>query len=146
MRGRAQFAVLIVAIAAAMSACSSNDKDTVDANKFPAGYKREIIATLQPLFIETETVRISGAFVSEPALTQVDNTQRYTACVRYVGHGLNPGESGNAIRVGFFYGGHLNQLIPATEGQCDKAAYKPFAELNAFCIGRGCYEKLRGAR
>jgi len=140
MRGHAQIAVLIVAIAAATSACSSKDKDVVEANKFPADYKGEIVATLRKLFEQSETVKVSGAFVSEPALTKLGKDQRYIVCVRYTGHGLNPGEIGKATRVGFFYGGHLNQLIPANEGQCDKAAYKPFPELNAFCIGRGCRE------
>jgi hypothetical protein len=45
---------------------------------------------------------------------------------------------GNAERIGYFYAGHLNQLIPDENGQCRGAAYKPFQELERLCIGTGC--------
>jgi hypothetical protein len=59
-------------------------------------------------------------------------------CVRYTAHGTAFNLSAEAERIGYFYGGHLNQLVPADNGECAKAAYKPFPELDQVCLGRGC--------
>ena len=130
-------AVFLAALGLALAACSS-DKAVEASNTFPTNYRNEIIATLRKVFADNETIKVTGALVSEPALTQVDKDQRYTACVRYTAHGVNPNEVGDAVRVAYFYAGSLNQLIPAGEGQCVNAAYKPFPELNQFCVGVGC--------
>ena len=37
-------------------------------------------------------------------------------------------------KIGYFYGGHLNQLVDATPQQCGNAAYKPFPELEKLCL------------
>lgn len=128
---------LLSAFTIALAACSS-DRGRENPNVFPTEYKSEIIATLKELFKSNETARVTGAFVSDPVLRTVGKDQRYTACVRYTAHGVNPGEIGNAMRIAFFYGGHLNQLIEASQDQCGNTAYKPFPELDKFCAGRGC--------
>ncbi len=139
MRRRATSLSLLAVFALALAACSSSTSDKADdPNLLPTEYRKEIVATLRPLFESNDTVRVSAAFVSDPVLAPVDKVQRYTACVRYTAHGLNPGETGNAVRIAYFYAGHLNQLIPAGAGQCDKAAYKPFPELDKVCLGTGC--------
>jgi hypothetical protein len=71
-------------------------------------------------------------------LGMVDKEQRYTNCLRYTAHGIDANDIGSAVRIGYYYGGHLNQLIPATGDQCQNAAYKPFPELDQFCLGKGC--------
>jgi hypothetical protein len=137
MRRRATSFSLLAVFALMLAACSST-KDADNPNLVPTDYRREIVATLRKLFESNDTVRVSGAFVSEPALAAVGKEQRYTACVRYTAHGLSPGEIGNAVRIAYFFGGHLNQLIAAEPGQCDTAAYKPFPELEKVCVGTGC--------
>lgn len=125
--------------AAALAACSSTSGGNANnPNAFPSDYRKEIIATLRKVFESNDTASVSGSFVSDPALSTVDNEQRYTACVRYTAHGISPGEIGNAVRIAYFYGGHLNQLVTDKNGQCDKAAYKPFPELDKVCMGSGC--------
>jgi hypothetical protein len=138
MGRRVAILLLLAVLGPGLAACSSTGGKPENANLFPADYRKEIVATLRKFFKSNDTVKVTGAMVSEPALTQVDKDQRYVACVRYTAHGVNPGEIGDAVRVAYFYGGHLNQLIAAGEGQCVKVAYKPFSELNQYCVGVGC--------
>jgi hypothetical protein len=128
---------LLSALATALAACSSDSKSD-NPNLFPTDYKKEIVDTLKKLFASNDTARVSGAVISDPVLRTVGKDQIYTACVRYTAHGATSGEIGNAMRVAYFYGGHLNQLIAASQEQCGNAAYKPFAELNKYCVGTGC--------
>jgi hypothetical protein len=137
MGRRAASLCLLSALATALAACSSNSKPE-NPNVFPTDYKNEIIVTLKKLFTSNGTARVSGAFVSDPALRPVGKNQLYTACVRYTAHGASSGEIGNAMRIAYFYGGHLNQLIEASQDQCGNAAYKPFPELDKYCAGTGC--------
>ena len=133
-------ASLILAVAAALllAGCLDDKPDKVVVNVAPTDYKDEIIASLKKgVFLKNDTIRVSNAFLSDPVLQPVGKQQLYVACVRYTAHGAH-NEIGDAVRVGYFYGGHLNQIIPAQQGECDKAVYKPFAELNAFCTGIGC--------
>jgi hypothetical protein len=127
-------ACLCLLSALAMAACSSDSKPE-NPNVFPKDYKMEIIDTLKKLFASNDTARVSGALISDPALRPVGKDQLYTACVRYTAHGTSPGEIGHAMRVAYFYGGHLNQLVEASQEQCGSAAYKPFPELNKYCVG-----------
>jgi len=137
MGRRAASLCLLSALAMALAACSSDSKPE-NPNLFPTDYKDEIIATLKKLFKDNDTIKVSGAFVSDPVLRPVGKDQLYTACVRYTAHGTSPGEIGNAVRIAYFYGGHLNQLIEANQDQCGNAAYKPFPELDKYCVGIGC--------
>jgi hypothetical protein len=42
-------------------------------------------------------------------------------------------------RVAYFYGGHLNQLVEATQGQCANVVYQPWPELEKYCLAaKGC--------
>jgi hypothetical protein len=137
MGRRAASLCLLSALVAALAACSSDSKPD-NTNLFPTDYKKEIIDTLKQLFASNDTARVSGAFISDPVLRPVGKDQLYTACVRYTAHGATQGEIGNAVRVAYFYGGHLNQLIAADKDQCGNAAYKPFPELDKYCVGTGC--------
>jgi hypothetical protein len=137
MGRRAASLCLLSALAMALAACSSDSKPE-NPNVFPTDYQREILDTLKKLFTSNDTARVSGAFISDPVLRPVGKDQLYTACVRYTAHGTSPGEIGNAVRIAYFYGGHLNQLIEASQDQCGNAAYKPFPELDKYCAGTGC--------
>jgi hypothetical protein len=138
MGKRAASLWLLSALAMALAACSNDKIMTVDPNLVPARYKDEILDTLRTLFDKNETQTVTNAMISDLALRPVGSEQRYTVCVRYTAHGTVFNLSGDAERIAVFYGGHLNQLIEATKEHCGNAAYKPFPELNAVCLGKGC--------
>ena len=129
--GKKRSALLCV-LGLALAACATNDKKEADSNIMPANYKQEIIDTLTNTLPDPTNVR--EAFISEPALTTISKDPHYTVCVRYNGRNANREYMGSNDRIGFFYGGHLNQLVDA-EGQCAKVAYKPFPELEKLCLG-----------
>ena len=138
MGKRAASLWLLSALAVGFAACSQDKLSTVDPNLLPARYKDEILDTLRTVFDKNETQTVTNAMISDLALRPVGSEQRYTVCLRYTAHGTAYNLSANAERIAFFYGGHLTQLIEATKEQCGNAAYKPFPELNAVCLGKGC--------
>jgi hypothetical protein len=139
MNATTMTASVLAVLVLALAACSSTDNAaTSNPNIPPTDYRQEIITTLETYFKSNETISVSNAFLSDPELRPGDKEQRYTACVRYTAHGVTPGEVGNAERIAYFYGGHLNQLIPVTGDECARVAYKPFPELNKVCLGKGC--------
>ena len=142
MGARASQLILLSIFAVALAACSHSTPKAVQPNLFPSDYRNEIVSTLKNLFKKNETIRVTDAYISAPVLTQVGKTQLYSACVRYTAHGTSPGIVGTAIRIAYFYGGHLNQLIPATDDRCKTAAYQPFPELAKVCLGKGCQSKF----
>jgi hypothetical protein len=132
-------ALLFSTLALALAACSSSGGDavTVNPNIFPTQYKAEIIATLRPMFAKNDTSSVTGAQISPPVLTPVDKDQRYSLCIHYTAHG-GSGYAGTATRRAYFFGGHLNQLIPVSDDTCAGVAYQPFNELNRICVGEAC--------
>ncbi len=138
MGKRAASLWLLSALVMGLAACSQNKVTTVDANLLPARYKDEILDTLRTLFDKNETQTVTNAMISDLALRPVGSEQRYTVCVRYTAHGTAYNLTADAERIGIFFGGHLTQLIEATKEQCGNTAYKPFPELNAVCLGKGC--------
>lgn len=130
--------VLLSALAMALAGCLGDKNSQPVANVYPKDYKNEIVATLRKdVFTKNDTTLVSGAFVSDPVLQTTGNSQLYVTCVRYTAHGTG-NLTGNATRIGYFYGGHLNQLVPVEGDECAKAAYKPFSELDKVCAGTGC--------
>ena len=130
---------LLSALAMAFAACSGDKSAQPVANVYPKDYKNEIIGTLRKdVFAKNETASVSGAVIADPVLQTTGNTQLYVTCVRYTAHGTASDLTGNATRIGYFYGGHLNQLVPVSGDECAKAAYKPFPELDKVCAGTGC--------
>ncbi len=131
---------LISVLAIVLTACSSGDyfgkPKEVDPNIFPSDYKQEMLVTLTRVLGDPTNVR--GAFISDPVLSPVGKDQRYTVCVRADSRDAALNYTGSKDRIAYFYGGHLNQLVDATKEQCDKAAYKPFPELEALCLGKSC--------
>ena len=128
-------ALLLVALAACSGSGKKNDEP--DPNLFPKNYKAELMITLQRELDDPTNIR--DAFITEPFLTQGSREQRYAVCVRSNSRNLNRDYTGIKDRIGYFYGGHLNQLIEATPEQCGKAAYKPWPELQNICFSdKGC--------
>lgn len=138
MGGPASCASLPVVLALALAACSSDSKKNAEPepNILPTNYKQEIIDTLSRTLDDPTNVR--EAFISEPVLRPAGKEERYTVCVRANSRNLMRNYAGAKDRIGYFYAGHLNQLIEATKEQCAKAAYKPFPELEKLCLGMSC--------
>jgi hypothetical protein len=127
---------LLPAFAMALAACSSTTGQVENPNIYPTGFRQEVLLTLQRVLADPTNVR--DAYISDPALTLVGKDQRYTICVRY-----NPRDElrrylGSTDRIGYFYEGHINQLVAATKEQCGNAAYKPFPELEKVCPAKKC--------
>ena len=128
-----------LALAVLLGGCPADKPPKIESNLFPKDYKQEIINTLKDeVFKNNDTARVTNAMITDPALQQIGKEQHYVSCVRYTAHDATDRLNAEATRVAFYYGGHLNQLIPAGQGDCAKAAYKPFPELNAVCVGKGC--------
>jgi len=132
MRQSAGNWLLMTVVAGVLAACSSTKEAPIDPNLFPAAYKQEVLDTLSHTLIDP--TNIHNASISDPALTAVDKEQRYTVCIRYTPRDAARQYAGSTERIAYFYGGHLNQLIEATQGQCGKAVYKPFPELEKLCL------------
>jgi hypothetical protein len=131
--------ILLCALGGLLGGCPQENPPKIESNAFPSDYKHEIIQTLRTsVFDKNDTVRVTNAMIAGPVLQQVGKEQHYIACISYTAHGTAYDIAASATRIAYFYGGHLNQLVPADEGQCVKAAYQPFPELNQFCIGKGC--------
>jgi hypothetical protein len=146
MTKNALVAVALSVLVLALAACSSDsDKAALtNPNVYPTDYKGAIVATLRELFKKSETASVSGALISPPVLSQVDKDRLYTLCVHYTAHSAN-GYVSTSTRLGYFYGGQLNQLVPVSDDQCAGVAYQPFNELNRLCVGEAC-EKTKKSK
>lgn len=129
--------ILYLLSAFALGACSGDKKDLADPNVFPTAYRQEILNTLTTTLDDPTGVR--DAFITEPMLRTVTGTdQRYAVCVRANARNLARHYEGPKDRIAYFYGGHLNQLVEATKEQCGNAPYKPWPELEKYCLTKSC--------
>ena len=131
-------ACLLSTLAVSLIGCSgsSSKQPEENPNVFPADYKNEILLTMTNTL--EDPTKIRDAFISEPALRQAGKEERYVVCVRSDSRNANRNYTGSKDRIGYFYAGHLNQLIDATKEQCGNAAYKPFPELEKLCQAKKC--------
>ena len=131
-------ACLLLTLAVSLIGCSgsSSKQPEENPNVFPADYKNEILLTMTNTLEDPTNIR--DAFISEPALRQAGKEERYVVCVRSDSRNANKQYTGSMDRIGYFYAGHLNQLIDATKEQCGNAAYKPFPELEKLCQAKKC--------
>ena len=131
-------ACLLSTLAVSLIGCSgsSSKQPEENPNVFPADYKNEILLTMTNTLEDPTNIR--DAFISEPALRQAGKEERYVVCVRSDSRNANRNYTGSMDRIGYFYAGHLNQLIDATKEQCGNAAYKPFPELEKLCQAKKC--------
>lgn len=130
-------ACLLSALAVGLLGCSSSSKQPEEnPNIVPTDYKNEILNTMTVTLDNPTNIR--GAFISEPVLRQAGKQERYVVCVRSDSRNANGHYAGSKDRIGYFYAGHLNQLIDATKDQCGNAAYKPFPELEKLCQAKKC--------
>jgi hypothetical protein len=126
----------LIAAAGIVVGCDQQKAATVDPNAFPADYKKEILALIPTLVSDPTNIRDAG--ITDPVLLPVAGTPRYITCVRFNPRNENHDYIGIVERVGYFYGGHLNQFVKAGPDECKAAAYKPFPELEKICLGKSC--------
>ncbi|HXZ21597.1 MAG TPA: hypothetical protein VEH78_02405 [Pseudolabrys sp.] len=128
---------LLLLVILAVAACSSSGKAPEEnPNQFPASYKTEILATMATTLDDPTLVR--DAYISEPVIRRAGTEERYVVCVRSNSRNGAKQYEGSKDRIGYFYAGHLNQLVEAKDGQCANAAYKPYPELEKFCPAKRC--------
>ncbi|HET7805631.1 MAG TPA: hypothetical protein VFL53_15415 [Pseudolabrys sp.] len=129
---------LLSVLAMGLIGCSgsSSKQPEENPNIFPADYKNEVLFTMSKTLDDPTNIR--GAFISEPVLRPAGKDERYTVCVRSDSRNANRHYTGSTDRIGYFYAGHLNQLVEATKEQCGNAAYKPFPELEKLCQAKKC--------
>ena len=137
--------VPVLALVLIMGACSSSTSVSSlwsskpppeEPNKFPATYKDEILLTLSKTLGDPTNVRDGG--ITDPVLRPAGQEERYAACVRTNSRDSDGKYKGPEYRLAWFYGGHLNQLIEAKPGECDKAPFKPFPEVEKMCQVKTC--------
>jgi hypothetical protein len=131
-------ACLLLALVVGLIGCSgsSSKQPEENPNIFPTDYNNEILNTMTTTLDNPTNVR--GAFISEPVLRPAGKDERYVICVRSDSRNANGNYTGSKDRIGYFYAGHLNQLVDATQEQCGNAAYKPFPELEKLCQAKKC--------
>jgi len=130
--------ILLVVLGAALAGCSGskNSLDTVDPNVFPTDYRKQILLTLTKTLDDPTNIKDAG--ITDPVLRAAGKEQRYTVCVRLNSRNASHLYTGVKERIAYFYGGSLNQLVDADQGQCANAAYKPWPELEKYCLARNC--------
>ena len=131
-------ACLLSVLAVGLVGCSGSGSKQLEENPniFPADYKNEILFTMTNTLEDPTNIR--NAFVSEPVLRQAGKEERYVVCVRSDSRNANKHYTGSKDRIGYFYAGHLTQLVEATKEQCGNAAYRPFPELEKLCLAKKC--------
>lgn len=138
MMKNAVSAFLLSLLAVDLIGCSGSGSKQPEENPnvFPADYKNEILLTMTNTLEDPTNIR--DAFISEPVLRQAGKEERYVICVRSDSRNANKNYTGSKDRIGYFYAGHLTQLVEASKEQCGSAAYKPFPELEKLCQAKKC--------
>jgi hypothetical protein len=128
---------LLLALGVSLLACSSDKKQAEEnPNVFPSDYKNEILTTLTSSLDDPTNIR--SAYITDPFIRPAGKEERYVVCVRSDSRNVARHYTGITDRIGYFYNGHLNQLVDATKEQCGNIAYKPFPELEKLCQAKKC--------
>ena len=128
--------VLVVVLAPVLAACAGSADKPEELNIFPTKFKDEIL--LQTPAILDDPTNIRGAFYSDPVLNPNGPINHYYSCVRFNPRGTNKQYLGSTDYIAHYFGGKLNQFLPASKEQCGTAPYKPFPELEKLCFGERC--------
>ena len=107
-----------------------------EPNIFPADFKTQIIKTMPQL--QDDPTNLRGAFYSDPLLDPKGTISVYTSCVRFDSRDLTKQYLGSRDYIVYYYGGRLQQFVPAAQGECGFATYKPFPELEQACRKPRC--------
>jgi hypothetical protein len=99
------------------------------ANVYPNNYRAELLSFLQTYLNDPTNVR--EAEIAEPALRQVNSTDRYVVCLKYNAKNTDGRYMGVKETIAIYLHGRFNQLVDATGDTCKGATYVPFPELSA---------------
>jgi hypothetical protein len=99
------------------------------ANKTPPapGYKSDIVALMRTYLNDPSGVR--DAFISEPTLRSLENTERITVCLRYTARKDGGQYAPSKDSLVMFREGRVDHIVDAARETCKDAAYEPFPEL-----------------
>jgi len=114
-----------------LAGCAAPEEKKVEENLYPQNYRTEILDHLHRQLPDPTGIR--DAFVSEPALMNVGNAQRYVACLRFDPREAPGKYAGLREMAVYYYAGRMTQMVKATPELCGKAAYQPFPELTKLC-------------
>jgi hypothetical protein len=123
---------LAVVLALTLTGCNSewirDQQRSKQANTTPPiSDKADIVALMRTYLNDPTGVR--DAFVSEPALRTVENSDRYTVCLRYNARKSGGQYAGSKDSLVLFRDGRLDRIVDNAPGQCKDATYQPFHEL-----------------
>jgi len=122
-------AVALMAVALmVLAGCSGfgepkKDAAPTDPNAYPASFRKQIAEFLKQSL--TNRADFRGAFIAQPTLMPIGDSQRYMVCVQLHGNGQVK------TKVAVYFAGLIAQFVDATPEQCGSAAYTPFTELAA---------------
>ena len=125
-----------IALGVGLAACSNDKKSILVQNIPPVKPKDEILLAFPQAVSDPTNIR--DAAITDPTLNQTGPIRVYYVCVRANSRDATHQYTGVKTYAGYFYDGHLGQLVEAPAGLCDKAAYKPFPELEKLCFGNVC--------
>jgi hypothetical protein len=125
-RGRAAAMLLAFVLAGCSGFGKRAEPPAPDPNLLPAKYRSEVAEFLRTYLNNPTKVR--DAFISAPVLKPLGGAAHYVSCVRYNARDSNNRYMGNEDRVAIFWGGRLNQFLPANPELCAGAAYERFPE------------------
>ena len=114
-------------LATALAGCSGfgpkKDAVATDPNAYPATYRTQIATFLRQSL--TNRAYFRGAFIAQPMLAPVGDSQHYIVCVQF----HSSGQVKNKVAI--YFAGMIAQFVDSTPEQCGGAAYTPFNELAA---------------
>ena len=117
---------LALGLAAAAAGCSelglgTQPEKTVDPNKFPESYKKDLLTYVQAHPVELRNAQ--EAAISAPALTPFGVESRYFICLRATA------PDWHKEKMVVFFAGRINQIVEADSQHCGAVQYQPFPEL-----------------
>jgi hypothetical protein len=133
-------------LALALAGCGSSmmdsftfmqhDEKPIERNLAPTNFKGEILRTVPSIVADASGIR--DAAYSDPVIDPKSAVSVYTSCVRFNARDASKQYAGIKEYILYYYGGQLQQFVPAKGGECRYASYKPFPELEKLCPSGKC--------
>ena len=136
MRGATVLALIGVSV---LGGCTTPDLGPTPAelkarwdaqNVYPQDYKADLIAFLRTYL--NDPTHVHGAAVTQPALKEVGQGQRYVACLRYNARDMSGKYAGPKEGAAVYVSAKLDRFIDTklvVRDLCKDAVYAPFPEL-----------------
>jgi hypothetical protein len=112
---------------AGVQAMREGERLEKEGNLPPTNARGEIVALMRTYLNDPTNVR--GAFVTEPAIRELGNNNRYAVCLRYNARDSSGRYAGSKDSIVTFWQGRLDRIVDNARERCKDAAYQPFPEL-----------------